>query len=173
MRNSDEPIPARPVPASGDDAVPCGRSPLLTENKRREICEILSAGGRRRLAARYVGCTVDLICRTAARDPEFAAQLVKAEANAEILFLRRLQTASEDVKQWRAALMALERLFPARYARRKPRTITLEELAVALRELGASLMSEIPDENVRRRVLTRLDELAGARGQEGTADDAE
>ena len=105
-----------------------GRKPLLDEVKRGEICEILAIGGTRTLAARYVGCSLDTIARTAERDRAFAKQLRKASVECEIRCLRSLQNAAQDPTQWRAAAWTLERLYPERYARRVHGAVTHEQL---------------------------------------------
>ena len=58
--------------------------PMLDESNRRTIIALITNGSSRRVAARYVGCAHTTITRTAARDPEFAAQLARAEHSAEI-----------------------------------------------------------------------------------------
>src|ERR1041385_1262536 len=86
--------------------------------KRREICRILGVGGTRSMAAMYVGCTTETIRAVARQDPDFATELHKAELDAEIKLLEAIRDAAKDVKQWRAAAWALERLFPERYGNR-------------------------------------------------------
>ncbi len=54
-----------------------GRPPVLDETKRKTIIALLANGSSRRMAAGYVGCAPSTITRTAARDPEFAAQLAR------------------------------------------------------------------------------------------------
>jgi hypothetical protein len=56
-----------------------GRKPGLDDAKRREICAILAIGGTRRMAAHYVGCSVDTVGRTALCDPAFAAQIRRSK----------------------------------------------------------------------------------------------
>ena len=94
-----------------------GRKPLLDEAKRREICEILAIGGTRTLAAAYVGCrstrspapaSEPRVCRTASpgrgrvRNPPLAKPSQR-RSRPPAMAGRRL---------------ALERLYPERYARR-------------------------------------------------------
>ncbi len=129
------------------------------DTKRREVCAILAVGGTRLMAATYVGCCVDTIRKTARREEAFAEQLRRAELGPEITFLKCLQTAASDVKQWRAAAWALERLFPERYARRLPNTITLEQMTEIVKALCGIIVSEVPIKKYRERVLARLAEL--------------
>lgn len=133
------------------------------ETKRREVCAILAVGGTRVMAASYVGCHVQTIRRRAERDPEFAEQLRKAELSAEITFLKSIQAAVGDVKQWRAAAWALERLFPERYARRAPDSITVAQMTEIIKALAAIIVGEVPVKKHRERVLARLAELLADR----------
>ncbi len=150
-----------------------GRKPLLDDAKRREICAILAIGGTRRMAAHYVGCSVDTVGRAALRDPAFADQIRKAEVGSEILFLRNLRAACQDAKQWRAATWGLERFFPDRYGRRPPRTITRAALRQLLRHLGLEIASGFPSGADRQRIVARLDQLVrAARRQAGATGSA-
>src|SRR5580693_8951341 len=110
---------------------------ILDDYKQGEICAIVMVGGTRRLAAEYVGCHPETIRRTCLRDPQFAERLRKADCGPEINLLRAIQIATKDPKQWRAAAWALERLFPERYARRRPGAITPEQLDEVIRQIGA------------------------------------
>src|SRR5690349_4649312 len=131
----------------------------FNDTKRRDVCKILKLGGTRLLAANYVGITVETIQETALADPEFAEQLRKAELETELMLLRGIQAAAGDVKQWRASAWALERMYPERYARRQPDTITREQMTAVVQALGAVVAGEIPVEKLRGRVLTRLTQL--------------
>jgi predicted Zn-dependent peptidase len=135
----------------------------LDEIKKREIFAILTVGGTRLMAAQYVGCHVETIRKTALRDAAFADQLRKAELGPELTFLRNIQLASKDPKQWRASAWALERLFPDRYGRRSPDSITPEQLAEVIREMGTIVVGQVPVKRFREQVLTRLSELATER----------
>ena len=131
----------------------------LDETKKREIFAILNVGGSRLMAAQYVGCHVDAIRTAARRDRNFAAQLRKAELCPELTFLRNIQLASKDPKQWRASTWALERLYPDRYGRRPANSITPEQLAEVIGEMGNIVVGAIPVKRFREQVLTRLSEL--------------
>ena len=135
----------------------------LDETKKREVFAILTVGGTRFMAAQYVGCHVETIRNTALRDPGFADQLRKAELGPELTFLRNIQLASKDPKQWRASAWALERLYPERYGRRPANSITPEQLAEVIREMGTVVVGEVPVKRFREQVLTRLGDLANER----------
>jgi hypothetical protein len=132
----------------------------LDESKKREIFAILTVGGTRAMAAQYVGCHAEAIRRAAISDRNFAAQLRRAELGAELTFLRNIQLASKDPKQWRASTWALERLFPDRYGRRPANSITPEQLAEVIREMGNIVIGEVSTKRFRERILIRLSELA-------------
>ena len=77
--------------------------PILDEVKRQQICAILGVGGTRQMTADFLGCHVDTIRNTAKRDPDFSKQIRRAELTPEIAYLKSIQTAAADSKQWRAA----------------------------------------------------------------------
>ena len=58
-----------------------------------------------------------------------------------------MSAAAQDPKQWRAAAWALERLYPERYGRRKPGTITHEQLF----QLIAGLRKQLAGGRRKRR----------------------
>ncbi len=131
----------------------------LDDTKQREICAILAIGGTRLMAAHYVGCHVETIRKKALREPEFAAQLRRAEVTPEITLLRGIQAAAADPKQWRAAAWALERLFPARYGRRRAESIGFDQMKQIVERLATVVLSEVPIKRYRRAILDRLGEL--------------
>ena len=145
------------------DEVNENRRLKLDATKRREVCAILAVGGTRVMAAAYVGCATSTIRARALRDPEFAEQLRKAELSSEITFLKSIQAAAADVKQWRAAAWALERLFPERYARRAPDTITVEQMNEIIQALAGIMVGEVPVKRYRQRLLERLAEMLADR----------
>lgn len=145
------------------DEVNENRRLKLDATKRREVCAILAVGGTRVMAATYVGCVPATIRATAQRIPEFDEQLRKAELGPEIKFLNSIQAAAGDVKQWRAAAWALERMFPERYARRAPDTITIDQMNEIIQALAEIIVGEVPVKKYRQRLLERLAELLADR----------
>ena len=135
--------------------------PILDEVKRQQICAILGVGGTRQMAAGFLGCHVDTIRNTAKRDPNFGKQLRRAEATPEITYLKSIQTAAADSKQWRAAAWALERLYPARYAPRKAEMLSPQQVVELLEEFLTALAEEIPVKRYRRRLWRRLNSITG------------
>lgn len=143
-----------------DSNVPkTGRPPLLDHVKKREILAILAMGCSRRTAACYVGCSPKTIQNTADRDPDFAAQLRRAEHASEIEYLQRIRNAAKKEQYWRAAAWALERINPEDFARRPPGFLTPDETAALLWQLVDILLAELPVGEYRKRVVKSLDRL--------------
>ncbi len=137
------------------------RKPLLDDAKQREICAILSVGGTRSVAAKYVGCCVDTIRRTALRDKVFAERIQKAEPSTEITFLKSIQTAAKESRNWRAAAWALEHLFPERYARRANSPLTREQITEILTQFAEELLVDLPAKD-REKIISRIAAMNGS-----------
>lgn len=135
-----------------------GRPDVLDAEKRRTILALLSNGSSRRTAARFVGCAHSTIRRTALRDPEFAAQLARAESSLEVEALRCLRRAAQQERYWRAAAWLLERTNPDEFARREPKTYTADQMCESHEILANCLGREVPDE-ARKEMVRRLDLL--------------
>ena len=138
--------------------MPSQRKHLLDEAKQKEICAILSVGGTRTIAAKYVGCSVSTIRRAEQRDPAFAERLQKAGQASEITFLTQIQTAAKESRNWRAAAWALEHLFPDRYARRPNRPMTREQVTEILTNFAEELLSELP-RKYREKVIAKIEAM--------------
>ncbi len=132
---------------------------VLTEVKRSEICAILAVGCSRTTAARYVGCHPSTIRNTARRDADFAQALQQAETKHEIQHLAHINAAAKEGRYWRAAAWALERTHPDRYGRRRPHTITSDQLSQVLAQFAGVILEEVADEDVQQRVFARLADL--------------
>ena len=133
----------------------------LDEARRGKIAAVITVGGSRLTAARYVGCSVSTIRKTAERDPEFAAQLAEAEAKHEILHLSNINGAGKEPRHWRAAVWSLELAYPYRYVRRRRgEPLTKDHLTQLLKQFAEALVEEIADEVLREKCLKRLDLLA-------------
>ena len=137
-----------------------GRKRILDGYRRCEILAILTAGGTRDTAAKYVGCSVPTIQNTADRDPKFAEKLRKAEQGTEIAYLENIRKAARNERYWRAAAWALERINPSRYARRSPDAITIEEIKDLLGQLAEIITEEVPVAKYRKGILKRLSAIS-------------
>lgn len=136
-----------------------GRRPVLDDAKQREICAVLSMGGTRTLAARYVGCHVGTIRNTALRDADFAAALERAETSDEITHLANINKAAKEGRYWRAAAWALERKYPDRYGQRHPNAFTIDQVSQVLAQFADLILEEVPEQADRDRILERLTDL--------------
>ena len=136
-----------------------GRPPALDDAKRKIIIAMLANGSSRRVAARYVGCAPSTVTRTAMRDPEFAAELARAEQNAEIEALHLLRNAAKKDRYWRAAAWLLERRNPDDFAPRKPNVLTDGQVRQMLATMTAIALHDLPEEKYEE-IMRRLDEQA-------------
>lgn len=130
----------------------------LDDAKRQLILGLIANGSSRRVAARYVACSPSTITRTAMRDPQFAAQLARAEQSAEVSLLRSVQAAAKDGKNWRAAAWLLERHNPEDFAARPPRLFTGQQVVEMLDQVVEILRGDVPEVNCWR-ASQKLDEL--------------
>jgi hypothetical protein len=135
-----------------------GRPPVLDDDKRRTIIAMLTNGSSARVAAAYVGCAPTTIARTAGRDPDFAAELARAQQNAEIEALRFLRKAARKDRYWRAAAWLLERRNPDDFARREPNVITEDQLRQVLASTAGYLLEDLSEEKYEG-LMRRLDQL--------------
>jgi len=133
-----------------------GPKPSLDDARQREVLAILTVGGNRQVAAHYVGCHPCTIYRTALRDPEFGRALSQAETRHEISHLNNINCAAKEAKYWRAAAWMLERKYPTRYGKRKPTALSAEQLATVLSQFADILVEELPDPEIRQRIMKRV-----------------
>ncbi len=136
------------------------RAPVLDEFKRREILAILTVGGSRRTAARYVGCAPATIRRTAEKDAEFAEQLCRAENTAEIGYLKNIQKAAAKEQYWRAAAWALERRHPEEYGPRRPNLVSVQEIKEFVSRIVDLVVAAVPVDQFRKNVIREVRRLA-------------
>ena len=136
-----------------------GRKRVLDGYKRREILAILTVGGSRAVAAKYVGCALSTIQNTAERNANFAEQLRRKEQSSEIGYLENIRNAARNERHWRAAAWALERMKPDKYARRGPDVITIDQVRDLLSQFAEVIAEEIPD-RYRQKIIKRLDAIS-------------
>jgi len=136
------------------------RKPKLDETRQNEICAILAVGGTRKMAAQYVGCHPRTIYKLVTKDSKFAERLARTELSPEIKFLKNISDAADDKKYWRAAAWALERIYPNRYAARKPGTITIDHIDEITRYIVDAAMKQVPDTRDPDKLRLELTQIA-------------
>ena len=119
---------------------------------------ILSVGCSRAAAARCVRCSPYILNRVMSEHPQFAQDVAKAEEGIEIFFLSRIRHAAQKEQHWRAAAWVLERRFPQRYGNKKPENLTAERVHKFLTSCMQIIAEELPDKEVREKILDRLSE---------------
>lgn len=144
---------------------------FLTSQQRSQICEMLASGGSYEMAADGCGVTFEMIQKEESFDPLFKESTSHAVLRSEVNLLRNVVAAASDSKQWRAASWLLERLFPDRYARRKPNTLSLKEHEQRVQLLSDFIKSVVP-EHVWPRLKQHLDDLLNCTPAEETVDSA-
>ena len=135
-----------------------GRPPALDSEKRQQVISLLTIGCSRRIAARHVGCAPSTITRTAARDPDFADKLAKAETNLERDLLDSIRTAAKNERYWRAAAWLLERKNSKDYTKRPDQSYSPEQVTQLLVTTLESLREEISPPQ-RDRAIEKLGTL--------------
>ena len=138
---------------------------LLTEEKKREFCLMISIGCDRETARKYLGCSLQQLKEALRLDSRFARQLDRAEATPEFNHMRNLHHAAKDEKNWRVSVWWLERCAADRYAKRNPEVISPVQLRQVIQELSKAILGEVTSRDDQRRLLIRLTEIA--RGVEG------
>lgn len=89
------------------------RTPEVDER----IKKALSLGATRRAACQYAGINPATFTRWYDRWADFAALVEKAEGDATVGWLAKIEAAAND-GQWQAAAWKLERRYPNEYGRR-------------------------------------------------------
>lgn len=128
----------------------------LTEEQKRQICVILSAGCARETAAKAMGCSLVDIHQQMLRDQSFSAELRRAEAAAELSHMRNVKKCADDERHWRASVWWLERSAPDRYARRDANSISARQLESIVNQLVAVVTEEVHHADDWKRLLARL-----------------
>lgn len=130
--------------------------PPLDETARNTVLRVIGLGASHLVAADCAGCEPGDIESTAARDPAFRKLLRAAERQPEVHALEQIHL---QTKNWRAAAWLLERINPERYGKRKPRTLTADDMAEAFAHLRRSIDFVHGAAN-RKRIWDRFDLIA-------------
>ena len=136
----------------------------LDKVMQTRVCSVISFGGTREMAARVVGCNRWTIWEMAKKDKEFAKALREAEEAPEVQLLETVFNAANTGKQWRAALWALERMFPERFAKRSPTAFTLEQMQEVIDTIIATISRSVPGKVTRETIRRKIESYARALG---------
>jgi len=168
---NEEPIavpPTTPAPIKRTRGAP--RPKVFNPRLRAEVCALLTIGFSRRRAALTIGCSPATLRNECRRDPEFAAAVQKAETQREAILLKRIHDATKVPVHWRAAAWLLERWNPERYVKRRPGTMTPEQVATVLAQFAEVVETGVRDAQDRQRVGTDLKLLTCALTQQAAGD---
>jgi hypothetical protein len=116
---------------------------------KAQVLALTKPGCSRRLAAEKAGCCHMTIGRAARRDPAFAAELEEAENHVDVAALTRIQEASAENKNWRAAAWMLERRHPEEFGRRAPHSLSGDQVMAVLAEIFSFTMPLVPQKESR------------------------
>jgi transposase len=94
-----------------------GRPPVMTEEVQEDILRTIRLGLHADRAALAHGISSGTLRSFKKRNPDFAARMKSAEADAENGFLSRLLMHTD--KQWTACAWMLERRWPERWAKKE------------------------------------------------------
>jgi hypothetical protein len=137
-----------------------GRVPCLDAERQAEVCAVIAQGLTVQTAADFVGIGQTTIYRTARKNPEFAAALVRARSRHEYILVRSVKDAAVERKDWRAAAWLLAHTFRDRYYVRQPRGLPVEQVRLLFERFSEALLSEVRNTEDRRRVMTRLQKIS-------------
>ncbi len=127
-----------------------GRPRSLDDAKKREICALIAAGGGMVRASKYVGCRVETVMNEARRDPDFAAKLHRAEAQAELDPINALRSKCQT--HWRAAAYFLEKVSDDRKSSMATDGFDQQCLRDFRHNFKALVTKEVTDPKLRGRI---------------------
>ncbi|MEQ8211957.1 MAG: hypothetical protein RH917_19320 [Lacipirellulaceae bacterium] len=131
---------------------------MLTQTQQEEACRVVVLGCDRETACQYVDCTQAELREALWANEQFCKRMKKAEATAEVNYMKTIHNAAKDEKNWRASVWWFERRSPERFARRAA-TVTPHELNEVIDLLETLIAEEINDVVERRRLLARLESI--------------
>lgn len=126
----------------------------LNDWQQARLCELLRLGAAVATACHYVGVAEAQVQAELARNEEFASQVLRAQALAEMTHLANVHKAAQDEKNWRVSVWWLKRRDEDRVrgSTDDARTLTAE----LVDELARAIVAEVPDVAVQRRLIERL-----------------
>ncbi len=131
-----------------------GRPCILDDQKRSEICDLVSAGHSVAAVARLMGCNVKTIRRHALRDERFGRLLRAAEVAAQNDPLKLMRRAAGS--SWRAAAWLLERTEPGRFAKQPTAACRPEDVDRSFTRIMDTALGHIQGETERRSMYQAL-----------------
>jgi hypothetical protein len=145
------PLPTGTTGPSSDEVT------RLSTEQRARAASIVARGCDRSTAGRLLGFRPVEWERIVAADDVLAAELAKAEADAEVHHMTCVHNAAKEPKNFRGSIWWLERMRPEVYHRRDPDTFTTDDLG----QFIEALFADERDEAIRRRILDRLRTFRG------------
>jgi hypothetical protein len=133
---------------------------ILDDSKKMAVLFYIGLGASRRMAARQVGCCHRTIARAAVRDAAFAAELARAESQADGKCLQNIGRAADQEKHWRAAAWVLERRNPEEYGRRDPYTYSADRVMEIFTRYLHTVLPSLPAIH-RETLLNAYDDVVG------------
>ncbi len=130
----------------------------MTPEIKRQLTALFAIGCDIETAADFCGVVVADVLSELERDAAWQYDLKRAVAGFEIQHLQKLQAAARDEKNWKLSQWWLEGRWPERYAR-KADVVTTTELTKFVATIGEIVGDEITDDELRDRVLARLEAL--------------
>lgn len=153
-------LPATLMSGKGDEPDERDSSPPLTNDARQQLTRAVSVGCDLATAARIAGCPLSMVQAALDDDAVLHEEIQTAQAKFEFRHLMYLEQAASDVKNWRVSTWLLERRFPARYERRRPRSIRPSQVTPLLCSLAEALSEAVVDSDERAALLDHLDRAA-------------
>jgi hypothetical protein len=128
----------------------------LTVEERARILAVLRLGGDRETAVHAVGHDLSTLRGALMESPEFAREVRRAEATAELTHMQNVYHAAKQNSQWRSSQWWLERHDPDRFSNRKPRLATRKQLELLSTRLAKLVTEHITDPSVRDRIQQEM-----------------
>jgi hypothetical protein len=149
-----------PSPEMMAELLPADPRVILDDAKKMAVLFYIGLGASRRMAARQIGCCHRTIARAAARDAAFAAEVARAESQADAKCLKMIGQATEQEKHWRAAAWMLERRNPEEFAKRDPHTFSADRVMEMFNRYLHTVLPNLPTIH-RDTLLNAYDDVVG------------
>jgi CHASE1-domain containing sensor protein len=94
-----------------------GRPRKYSDDAVQRIEQAVTAGATYRLACQYAGISEDTFSAWRKRYPDFSERLARAESNAALRWLAKIEQLADQENDWRALAWKLERRYPQEYGK--------------------------------------------------------